>query len=49
MTVEQNRFWAATLREYAFGDYDVGEAVSLCPPCMEKLQKWLNGGEINDN
>lgn len=22
MTVEQNRFWEATLREYAFGDYD---------------------------
>lgn len=22
MTVEQNRFWEATLREYAFGAYD---------------------------
>lgn len=22
MTVEQNRFWEATLREYATGDYD---------------------------
>lgn len=22
MTVEQNKFWEAALREYAFGDYD---------------------------
>lgn len=29
--------------------YYADETMSLCPFCMEKLQKWLKGGEMDVN